>query len=127
MPSSTHPLRDRTRRIRLSPRRGAALLAVVMALVLAGLLLTPLARSTAFALHQFSRAAGRDRAVALQASALATLRSDPCSGAASGDTAAGAAQLSWSANPGADGTRELSAIATLPGGDLDARGSDVCR
>lgn len=122
MPTRTAPAR------RASPgRRGAALIEVLVGLVIAALLLVPLARGTAAAVRQYVRASLRDQAVALQAHALARLRADPCGGAAAGDTTVHRIRLDWSAAPQADGTRQLNASAQLVGGTLEVRGADACR
>jgi hypothetical protein len=110
------------------PRRtGAALLEVLVGLIVAAILLTPLARSVAAAMHHYTVAASRDRGSALQAYALGKLRADPCGPSTSGDTTAHGTQVSWSAAADANGARELRATLNTLGDDLEVVGSDVCR
>lgn len=108
-------------------RHGAALLEIIVAIVLAGLLFTPLARSTASAFHGYTLASARDRAAALQTHRLGVLRADPCSGSATGDSTVGAAHITWSASPDSGGLRELRAAVNSVAGELEVWGADLCR
>jgi Tfp pilus assembly protein PilV len=110
------------------PRRtGAALLEVLVGLIVAAILLTPLAQGIATAMHHYTVAASRDRGSALQAYTLGILRADPCVPGASGDTTAHGTQVSWSATADTDGARELRATLNTLGDELEVVGRDVCR
>lgn len=106
--------------------RGAALLEVIIAIVLAGLLLTPLARSAASAFHHYTLASARDRGSALQARVLANLRADPCAGSTAGDSTAGSLRVTWSAVEDSAGLRALTATVNTVAGELEVRGADLC-
>lgn len=108
-------------------RTGAALLEVLVGLIVAAILLTPLARGVAAAMHHYTVAAARDRGSALQAYTLGVLRSDPCASASSGDTTAHGVQVSWSASVNTNGARELRATLNTLGDELEIVGGDACR
>lgn len=108
-------------------RNGAALLEVMMAMVLAALLLTPLARSTALAVHHYTLASARDRGAALQSRVLASVRADPCAGNVAGDSTAGHAHVTWAASADSSGVRALGATVNTVAGELQVWGADICR
>ncbi len=108
-------------------RTGAALLEVLVGLVVAAILLTPLARGVAAAMHHYAVAASRDRGSALQSYTLGILRSDPCALAASGDTTAHGVHVSWAATANTNGARALRATLNTLGDELEIVGGDACR
>lgn len=107
-------------------RTGAALIEVLVGLIVAALLLTPLARGVASAVHGYAVASSRDRGAALQSFQLGLSRADPCGPSASGDTTARGVQVDWSAAPDSTGVRELRSTLSVLGADLTVVGGDGC-
>lgn len=107
-------------------RTGAALLEVLVGLIVAAILLTPLARGIAAAMHNYTIAASRDRGAALQSYTLGIRRANACVPAASGDTAASGVSVTWSAVPDTSGLRELRATMNVLGKELSVVGGDGC-